>query len=66
MTTEIAPRILREKEVLKLLGVSRTTLGRRVRDGAFPAPFRLGPRGTYVKGWRVEEIDQWLANLKEA
>jgi prophage regulatory protein len=41
-------RMLRPAEVMALLGWSRTTLWRRVRDGAFPAPMELGPNSI---GW---------------
>nr|WP_090541634.1 AlpA family phage regulatory protein [Paraburkholderia caballeronis] len=40
----------------------RTTdlrIAKRVKDGAFPAPLKLGPGST---GWRVADIDAFLAS----
>ncbi len=40
------------------LPFSGATLWRRVRDGSFPAPVKLGPRTT---AWRVKDIRAWMA-----
>ncbi len=57
-------RIMRAKEVEELVGFSRTTLWRRIRDKQFPAPLRLGGSNSRAVGWRVEEIDRWIADLQ--
>ena len=36
-------RLLRAKQVMALMGWSRTTLWRRIRAGDFPAPVKTGP-----------------------
>ena len=51
------------KGLVRLLGISRTTLWRLARDGDFPKPILLGKR---AKGWRREDIDEWVKNRKEA
>ena len=43
------------KQVMDFLQVSRTTLWRRVRDGAFPRPVP-GEKGR----WRKSEVDSFL------
>jgi len=52
--------ILRERDVLRVTCLSRTTLWRRRRDGDFPAPVRLGGRRSRAVGWRREEVERWL------
>ncbi len=56
-------RILRLREVMRLTGLSKTTIHRRYRDGTFPRPLRLGPQSI---GWRRAEILEWLESLPRA
>ncbi|MCY4371887.1 MAG: AlpA family phage regulatory protein [bacterium] len=65
-TTEPEPhiRILRQADVTQLTGLSRTTIWRRVRDGSFPPPIRLGPPTTRAKGWRQTDLQDWFDNLQ--
>lgn len=51
--------MLRQPEVLRRTGLSRTSIWRRVREGDFPAPHQLGPNSI---GWPESEIDEWLDN----
>ncbi len=51
--------MLRAPEVMAQMGWSRTTLWRRVRDGAFPAPVELGPNSI---GWR----QSWVSAARDA
>ncbi len=44
-------------------GLSRVTIWRRVRDGDFPSPIRLGGPKTRAVGWRRSEIEDWLKAL---
>jgi prophage regulatory protein len=68
MSLEHAPqrsgvRVLRQKQVLELLGISHSTLWEWVRKGRFPRPISLGPN---TRAWLPEEIDQHLlARAKE-
>ena len=50
-------RYLREKDVLRLLPIRRSTLRRWEARGQFPRRRELGPR---CVGWRSDEIDAWL------
>ena len=45
-------RIVRTPEVVRLTGLSKTTIWRRVRSGDFPLPLKLGSLGTRSIGWR--------------
>ena len=50
--------MLRPSEVMALTGLSRTTIWRRVRDGAFPPPTELGVNSI---GWPNSVISDWLS-----
>ncbi|MXW18356.1 MAG: AlpA family transcriptional regulator [Gemmatimonadetes bacterium] len=50
-------RVLRAREVVSEIGVSKATLYRWVRSGGFPKPIKLGPGAV---GWRREELDEWV------
>ena len=56
----ILERMLRLPEVAEVTGLSKTTIWRRVRSGDFPAPVRLGGRGSRSVGWRKSDIEDWL------
>ena len=47
--TDPAPEILRVKDVVQTLKISRTTIWRMTRNGQFPKPIRLSVN---VVGWR--------------
>lgn len=54
-------RLLRGRDVFRLVTLSRTTVWRRVRDGTFPAPLSLG---TTRIAWRESDIAAWMAAQK--
>ena len=58
-------RMLRTPEVVRLTGLSKTTIWRRVRSGDFPVPVKLGSLGTRSIGWREAELEEWLENRPE-
>jgi prophage regulatory protein len=51
------PRMLRLAEVLKRVGLGRSSVWRMVKENRFPAPRRLS---TKAIGWLDDEIDDWL------
>lgn len=56
-------RYLREKQLLEqYLPFSGSTLWRKVRDGSFPAPVKLGPA---ITAWREREVASWLNEQHE-
>jgi prophage regulatory protein len=57
-----AGSLLRLKDVSAMLGVSRSTVYKRMRDGSFPQPVVLGPRAVR---WRSEVVDAWRDRLQE-
>ena len=52
-------RIIRMNELVDKVGYARSTLHALVKDGQFPAPFKLTPNGRAI-GWFENTIDQWL------
>ena len=53
-------RLLRIKEVLVRLSISRSSFLDGCRTGRFPQPLKIGPRTTV---WKSEEIDAFIENL---
>ena len=49
-----------------MIGISRTSLWRYVRDDDFPAPLRLGGERSRAVGWRRADVEQWLATRESA
>ena len=49
--------ILREPEVRRITGLSRSTRWRMIRSRKFPAPVLLGASAV---GWIKSEIQQWI------
>ena len=53
---EIAVVFLRLRAVIRVTGLSRSTLYRLIADEQFPRPVRLGPRAV---AWRRTDIEAW-------
>jgi prophage regulatory protein len=52
-------RIVRQREALRLTGLSRVTLWRLERAKLFPQRRRIGRQAV---GWLASDIDDWLAS----
>lgn len=50
-------RILRFREVKEMVGLGKTTLYARIKEGSFPKPISLGGRAV---GWIKSEVVAWL------
>jgi len=50
-------RVIRPKELCRLIGLSRQTLWRLYKSGELPPPRQLSARNV---GWLYSEIVQWL------
>lgn len=53
-------RLLRLPEVMERVGLRRTAIYQRMREGRFPASRSLGPRCTV---WVESEIDNWVQSV---
>ena len=56
-------RVLRREEVTRLTGLARATIYKKVADGTFPPPLRLGDRAV---GWRASDIVRLAAGPRAA
>ncbi|CAN7429653.1 AlpA family phage regulatory protein [Caballeronia sp. LjRoot34] len=54
-------RILKIKEVTDVTGACRASIYSWAADGRFPAPVKIGPKAS---GWRMSEVQAWIANLQ--
>ncbi|MPW06424.1 AlpA family phage regulatory protein [Paraburkholderia sp. CNPSo 3155] len=55
----VAGAVLRRKQVEQVVGLSRSTIYQRIKDGTFPRPVSLGGR---MVGWRASDIETFLVN----
>lgn len=53
-----APRILRLKEVCKMVGLGRSFVYRLQTENRFPHSIKIGERAV---GWLEDEVRMWLA-----
>lgn len=56
-------RILKRKEVLRIVGISSAQMYRNIKAGLFPPPYCLGAKSV---GWRERDILTWLEELRPA
>lgn len=63
MMTARAAQVLRQPEVTRITGLSRSTIYRLMPVGKFPKGFKLGERAV---GWRAETIETWIAEREAA
>jgi prophage regulatory protein len=54
-------RLLRKQDVVKLTGVSSTTIWRLERKSEFPGRVQLSPK---VVAWRAREVLAWIVDRK--
>ena len=61
MVTDLESKpLLRGRDILVLLGISKATLHRWRGAGRFPKPIRLGPR---MLAWRRVDLEAWIDDL---
>lgn len=58
MTISRSDRLLRRREVEKRCGLATATIYRKMRDGTFPKPIKVGARAVR---WHESEIEQWIS-----
>jgi prophage regulatory protein len=58
-TADKPDRILRLPAVLDRTGLSRSTLYRKIQQGAFPRQIALSAR---CAGWRESAVEAWMRN----
>ncbi len=63
MNPSQSDRMLRRGEVEQLCGLATTTIYRKMKDGSFPSPVRVGARAVR---WPESEILRWLSECPRA
>jgi prophage regulatory protein len=53
-------RILRLKQVAGIVGLGKSSIYRKVQEGTFPAPIKLG--SARASGWISTEVFDWIDN----
>ena len=51
-------RILRLKQVAAIVGIGRSSIYRKVQEGTFPSPIKLG--SARASGWLSAEVYGWI------
>lgn len=54
----VSSRLIRLPEVKARVGLGRSTIYRRMREGTFPLPRSLGGRAI---AWAEEDVSAWIA-----
>lgn len=61
LLTEASPmnnlKVIRTKDLLKQLNISRITVWRWCKEGKFPAPLKVNGRAF---GFRVQDVEAWM------
>ena len=52
--------ILRMADVVRITGLSRPTICRRVAAKEFPAPKLLGGPQSRAVGWKADDVQHWI------
>lgn len=55
-------KILRQKDIQHLTGLSQSTIYRHINAGTFPTPVKLTER---IIGWCHSTISEWIAARQE-
>lgn len=58
MNTETPPKLLRIRDVMGRVGLSRPQIYVLMRRGAFPRPVKLSARAV---AWPASDVDAWIA-----
>ena len=57
--------LVRFRELRQIIPLSRTTIYRLVKAGAFPKPLRL-TQNSMASAWIRRDIDEWIAQRQRA
>ena len=56
----ISDSLINIREVCAIIGLSRSSIYKRIPEGGFPAPLRVGLRSVR---WRLSDIEAWRDSL---
>lgn len=55
-------RLLRLKQVVSKVGLSRSQIYKLIAKGSFPEQIKIGPK---ISAWPEQTIDQWISRQIE-
>ena len=58
MSEDFSTRLLRLHDVIAAIGMKRSWILQKTKDGEFPKPIKLGERAI---AWRESDISDWVA-----
>jgi prophage regulatory protein len=62
MTSEPSDRLLKLEEVKRRVGLEKSMIYKLIRDGKFPAPYKLSK---FASRWSEREIAAWIDAVKD-
>ena len=57
MSKDFSTRLLRLQDVIAAIGMKRSWILQKTKEGEFPKPIKLGERAV---GWYASDIDAWI------
>lgn len=54
-------RLIKLAEVSKRVGIGKSMIYRKIKEGTFPRPYKLSP---FAARWSEQEITAWIAEVK--
>lgn len=57
MSKDFSTRLLRLQDVSAAIGMKRSWIYQKTKDGEFPKPIKLGERAV---AWYASDIDAWI------
>ena len=51
-------KLLTIKEVIKIVGIKKSTLYKLIKEGKFPQQIKIG----HLSRWRLSDIQDWVDN----
>jgi prophage regulatory protein len=54
-------RLVRLKEVMRIVGLGKTMIYRKIKEGSFPRPYKPSP---FASRWSEREVLRWVARIK--
>jgi prophage regulatory protein len=55
-------RLIKLPEVMRRVGLGKTMIYRLIKEGSFPAPYKLSP---FAARWSETEIIAWITEVKD-
>ncbi len=56
-------RLLRQRAVTELTGISRSEIYAMMERSEFPRPYKIGRQSV---GWKSSELEQWMDSLEKS